>query len=275
VGRARIDESRIDTLETIESALGRWQLRFVLAWAELHEAELLENWRPAANGETLNRLNRSDDWTNQYHRRDCRQARHPAAHIRRWPAGPAQRPRRMQGPVFAQARTPEGFAKVAVDPETGTVVAPSGLARPAITATYLSAPATPTIGAPHRSTAALGAKQPSQRAPRDGPGWPLSDTTSHSTTLVIRVPNRKRVSAPRVEAHLPFANLGARGRRRGRPTMPISRVGTAAPVRTAPGCAVESCRPRRKVTVQLHARSLPPSRGNRDHCPIGIAAVRH
>lgn len=33
---------------------------------------------------------------------------------------------RMRGPVFAEARTHEGFAKVAVDPETGTVVWPGG-----------------------------------------------------------------------------------------------------------------------------------------------------
>jgi hypothetical protein len=33
---------------------------------------------------------------------------------------------RMQGPVFAQARTPDGFAKVTVDAETGTVVWPGG-----------------------------------------------------------------------------------------------------------------------------------------------------
>ena len=33
---------------------------------------------------------------------------------------------RMRGPVFEQARTPEGFAEVAVDPETGTVVWPGG-----------------------------------------------------------------------------------------------------------------------------------------------------
>lgn len=33
---------------------------------------------------------------------------------------------RMHGPVFEQARTPEGFAKVRVDPETGTVVWPGG-----------------------------------------------------------------------------------------------------------------------------------------------------
>lgn len=44
---------RIDTLEPIESTLGRRQLRFVLAWAELHQAELLENWRLARDGETL------------------------------------------------------------------------------------------------------------------------------------------------------------------------------------------------------------------------------
>lgn len=33
---------------------------------------------------------------------------------------------RMRGPVFEQARTPDGFAQVAVDPETGTVVWPGG-----------------------------------------------------------------------------------------------------------------------------------------------------
>jgi uncharacterized protein DUF2442 len=33
---------------------------------------------------------------------------------------------RMHGPVFDEARTPEGFAKVKVDPETGTVVWPGG-----------------------------------------------------------------------------------------------------------------------------------------------------
>ena len=33
---------------------------------------------------------------------------------------------RMRGPVFEHARTPEGFAEVTVDPETGTVVWPGG-----------------------------------------------------------------------------------------------------------------------------------------------------
>ena len=33
---------------------------------------------------------------------------------------------RMRGPVFAEARTPEGFARVEVDAETGTVVWPGG-----------------------------------------------------------------------------------------------------------------------------------------------------
>jgi uncharacterized protein DUF4160 len=44
---------RIDTLEAIESTLGRRQLRLVLAWAELHQDELDENWRRARAGETL------------------------------------------------------------------------------------------------------------------------------------------------------------------------------------------------------------------------------
>jgi hypothetical protein len=43
-GSAKI---HIDTLEVIDSNLGRRQLRFVLAWAELHQDELSENWRRA------------------------------------------------------------------------------------------------------------------------------------------------------------------------------------------------------------------------------------
>lgn len=43
-GAAKI---RIDTLEAIDSTLARRQLRFVLARAELHQDELLENWVPA------------------------------------------------------------------------------------------------------------------------------------------------------------------------------------------------------------------------------------
>jgi hypothetical protein len=52
-GSAKI---RIDTLEPIETTLGRRQLRLVLAWAELHQAELLENWRLARAGETLQEI---------------------------------------------------------------------------------------------------------------------------------------------------------------------------------------------------------------------------
>jgi len=33
---------------------------------------------------------------------------------------------RMRGPVFEQARTPDGFARVRVDPEIGTIVWPGG-----------------------------------------------------------------------------------------------------------------------------------------------------
>jgi hypothetical protein len=33
---------------------------------------------------------------------------------------------RMHGPVFTEARTPDGFAQARVDPETGTVVWPGG-----------------------------------------------------------------------------------------------------------------------------------------------------
>jgi hypothetical protein len=33
---------------------------------------------------------------------------------------------RMRGPVFEEAKTPEGFTKAHVDPETGTVAWPGG-----------------------------------------------------------------------------------------------------------------------------------------------------
>jgi hypothetical protein len=52
-GSAKI---RIDTLEPIETTLGRRQLRLVLAWAELHQEELIENWRLARAGETLHQI---------------------------------------------------------------------------------------------------------------------------------------------------------------------------------------------------------------------------
>ena len=52
-GSARI---RIDEIEPIDSSLGRPQLRLVLAWAELHQQELLENWNRARTHETLNRI---------------------------------------------------------------------------------------------------------------------------------------------------------------------------------------------------------------------------
>jgi hypothetical protein len=44
---------RFDQIGVIESDLEVRQLRLVLAWAELHRDELLENWRRARGGETL------------------------------------------------------------------------------------------------------------------------------------------------------------------------------------------------------------------------------
>jgi hypothetical protein len=47
---------RIDVIEVLDSSLDLRQLRLVLAWAEIHRAELLENWRLARAGETLNAI---------------------------------------------------------------------------------------------------------------------------------------------------------------------------------------------------------------------------
>jgi Domain of unknown function (DUF4160) len=52
-GSAKI---RIEAVEVIDTSLGRRQLRLVLAWAELHQEELLENWRLARAGETLREI---------------------------------------------------------------------------------------------------------------------------------------------------------------------------------------------------------------------------
>jgi hypothetical protein len=52
-GEAKV---RIDTLEVMDSTLGRRQLRLVLAWAEMRQDELAENWRRARAGETLNEI---------------------------------------------------------------------------------------------------------------------------------------------------------------------------------------------------------------------------
>lgn len=47
---------RIDTLEVLMSDLPRRELRLVLAWAEMHAAELDENWRRAREGATLQEI---------------------------------------------------------------------------------------------------------------------------------------------------------------------------------------------------------------------------
>jgi hypothetical protein len=47
---------RIDAIEPRDSTLGRRELRFVLAWAELRRDELLENSRLARAGGTLHEI---------------------------------------------------------------------------------------------------------------------------------------------------------------------------------------------------------------------------
>lgn len=47
---------RIDNLEVMDSTLGQRQLRLVLAWAEIHQDELRDNWRRARAGATLHEI---------------------------------------------------------------------------------------------------------------------------------------------------------------------------------------------------------------------------
>jgi hypothetical protein len=49
-GEAKVE---IESLEVMDSTLQRRHLRFVLAWAELHQDALLANWQRARAGETL------------------------------------------------------------------------------------------------------------------------------------------------------------------------------------------------------------------------------
>ena len=101
-GEAKV---RIDNLEVIDSALPRRQLRLVLEWAELHPMIGLtpDITAAAVVRHGVLRLSFADGTT-----------------------GELEVLERMHGPVFDEARTPEGFAKVTVDEETGTVVWPGG-----------------------------------------------------------------------------------------------------------------------------------------------------
>ncbi len=107
---------RIDTLEVMDSTLGRRQLRFVLAWAELHQEELAENgnglaqvphcWRSSP---PMNDL--TPDIT------DASVVRHGvlALTFADGLVGEVDVLDRMRGPVFERARTQEGFVQVSVD----------------------------------------------------------------------------------------------------------------------------------------------------------------
>jgi hypothetical protein len=48
--RERAAKIRIDVVEVIDSSLPTRQLRIALAWAELHQLELLDTWRRARAG---------------------------------------------------------------------------------------------------------------------------------------------------------------------------------------------------------------------------------
>jgi len=118
---------RLDTREMIDSSLGRRQLRFVVAWAELHQDELLENWRLARAGETLREIEPpmiglTPDITT------VAVVRHGVLRLTFADGLAAEIDvlERMRGPVFQEARTLAGFAKVTVGAETGTVVWPGG-----------------------------------------------------------------------------------------------------------------------------------------------------
>jgi hypothetical protein len=122
-GEAKV---RTDNLEVMDSTLGRRQLRLVLAWAEIHQDELRENWRRARADTPRDRAIAMTGLTPDITAASV--VRHGvlgltfADGVR----GEVDVLDRMRGPVFVEARTPEGFARVTVDTETGTVVWPGG-----------------------------------------------------------------------------------------------------------------------------------------------------
>src|SRR5918992_1441674 len=103
---------RIDSLEVIETTLPRRQLRFVLAWAELHQDELRENWRRARAGETLQPIDRSDDWPDPRHHRGHRDPpRRSATPLRRWAERPGGSPRQDARTGFRPGAHPGGIRR--------------------------------------------------------------------------------------------------------------------------------------------------------------------
>jgi len=102
-------------------------LQFVLAWAELHQGEPLEDWRWLAPVRHFSRSKRSDDWTDP----EITVAfvvNHGVLRLTFADGVTSEVAvlERMRGPVFVEARTPAGFVAAAVDVETGTVVWPGG-----------------------------------------------------------------------------------------------------------------------------------------------------
>ncbi len=124
-GEAKV---RIDNLEVMDSPLGRRQLRLVLAWAELHQEELHENWRRARAGATLTEIEPAEMTGLTPDITDVVVVRHGvlALTFADGLRGEVDVLDRMRGPVFAEARTVEGFGEVTVDTELGTIVWPGG-----------------------------------------------------------------------------------------------------------------------------------------------------
>jgi hypothetical protein len=109
---------RIDSLEVIDSSLPRRQLRFLLAWVELHQDELRQNWRRARAGETLPAdragpmIGLTPDIT------EATVIRHGALRLRFADglSGQVEVLDRMGGPVFDQARTPRASPRSRLTP---------------------------------------------------------------------------------------------------------------------------------------------------------------
>lgn len=119
---------RIDTLEVLVSDLSRRELRFVLAWAEMHAARASRELAPSA-GRCHTARNRAAEMIGLTP--DITQVsvpRHGALRLTfaDGVAGDVYVLDRMRGPVFEYAVTPEGFAEVSVDAESGTICWPGG-----------------------------------------------------------------------------------------------------------------------------------------------------
>ena len=121
----------IDDIEVLAGGLDRKEQRLVEAWAELHRAELLADWKLLQGGQSPRPIapllqEPHADPHPAHHASRRRGATHRARHVRGRATRSIDLTPILRGPVFGVLRNPAEFARVAIDPDFGALVWPSG-----------------------------------------------------------------------------------------------------------------------------------------------------